>query len=110
MNPTHAVVELMGHRQRAGLLSEATIAGAPMLRVEHPDVPDLVEYYSSTALFSVRPCSKEAASAFAAGCWPARSAGELLPPVVDGFTDDLEDDDFDDLDVDDDLDVVVPPC
>lgn len=35
-----AIVELMGHRQIAGRVSETTLAGAPMLRIDIPVDPD----------------------------------------------------------------------
>lgn len=36
-----AVVELMGHRTRAGAISDATMGGATLLRIEHPTRVDL---------------------------------------------------------------------
>jgi len=36
---TWALVEIMGHKQLAGMVSEFTLAGAGMLRVDVPDVP-----------------------------------------------------------------------
>lgn len=51
----HAVVEIMGRRTRAGLISDATIGGATLLRIEHPsergaDGEPLAEYYAPQSL------------------------------------------------------------
>lgn len=70
-----AVVELMGHRTRAGAISDATMGGATLLRIEHPHRPDhtgeepLTEYYAPSAIFSIRPCSADEATAVAARSW-----------------------------------------
>lgn len=60
-----AIVELMGHRIRAGEVKEVEMAGAKMLRVDiHcDDDAVLTEYYSPSALYSLRPCSEEIAKA-----------------------------------------------
>lgn len=60
-----AIVELMGHRIRAGEVKEVEMAGAKMLRVDiHcDDAAVLTEYYSPSALYSLRPCSEEIAKA-----------------------------------------------
>jgi hypothetical protein len=57
-----AIVELMGHRQRAGLVREVEIAGGKMLRVDIPtEDGDVTEFYGASALYSLRPCSEEIA-------------------------------------------------
>jgi hypothetical protein len=89
------VVEIMGHRTRAGMLSDATIGGATMLRIEHPSLADatgaepLTEYYSPSAIFCIRPCSKEEAEV--AARWWVRtdsSAPLQLSPALDDLVDD----------------------
>lgn len=45
-----AIVELMGHRRMAGQVSEAQIAGAPMLRIDVPSSPPATQFYSAAAL------------------------------------------------------------
>ncbi len=71
----YAVVEIMGHRTRAGVISDATIGGAPMLRIEHPTAADhtgaepVTEYYAPQALFGVRVCSREEAEKVAGWAW-----------------------------------------
>jgi hypothetical protein len=96
-----AIVEIMGHRVRAGLCSDASIGGGTFLRIEHPTLTDetgdepLTEYYAPTSLFAIRPCSQEAATRAAATCWPGpRPLGALAPVLEERVYD--EDDDLDD--------------
>lgn len=60
-----AIVELMGHRIRAGQVREVELAGGKMLRVDiHcEDGVVLTEYYSTSAIYALRPCSEEIARA-----------------------------------------------
>lgn len=98
-----AIVELMGHRTRAGAISDAQMGGATLLRIEHPSRADhtgvepLCEYYAASALFSVRPCSREDAEKVAAWAWPAPTTQRALPSaaalVIDGGEDDWSYDD-----------------
>jgi hypothetical protein len=83
------IVEIMGHRTRAGHLTDATIGGATMLRIEHPTDPELVEYYTPAALFAIRPCSLE--QAVAAASWWARVEPPRELTAFDEFV--LDDDD-----------------
>jgi hypothetical protein len=87
------VVEIMGHRTRAGALSDATIGGATMLRIEHPTRPDhtgnepLCEYYAPSAIFAIRPCSQEDATAVAGRVWPEPVYRPALSPALDDLVD-----------------------
>jgi hypothetical protein len=64
---TWGIIELMGHRVRAGRISEVEIAGAKMLRVDvltakaaATDPDDFVtEYYGPTAIYSICPYTEE---------------------------------------------------
>jgi len=60
-----AVLELMGHRIRAGEVSEVEMAGGKMLRIDiHcDDGVVLTEYYSTSAIYALRPCSEKIARA-----------------------------------------------
>lgn len=74
----YAVVELMGHRVRPGAISDAQIGGATVLRIEHPSARDnldepLVEYYAPSALFSIRPCTRDEAVRLAEFRWPTEA-------------------------------------
>lgn len=62
-----AVVELMGHRQRAGRISEVREFGVALLQIETP-LPGGgfdVERYGGSSLFSYRVCTEEQARAAA---------------------------------------------
>lgn len=59
-----AIVEIMGHRRLAGHVTEESIAGAPMLRIDIPgplgpgDVK-ATQYYGGASLFSLTPTTEE---------------------------------------------------
>jgi hypothetical protein len=107
-----AVVEIMGRRTRAGLISDAQLGGATLLRIEHPTAADhtgdepLVEYYSPQAIFAIRPCSRDDAEKVAASAW--RTPGTTLA-LAPAFTDLVDDDDGDTVDdFDDDYELERP--
>lgn len=62
-----AIVEVMGHRRIAGLVSEVTQFGVVMCRVDVPDYDQTptdtplkivdTQFYPGSALFSVHPCT-----------------------------------------------------
>lgn len=57
-----AIVELMGHRIRAGHVCEVELAGGKMLRIDIPTADgEVTEFYSTAALYALRPCSEEIA-------------------------------------------------
>lgn len=91
----YAVVELMGHRTRAGMVSDAQMGGATLLRIEHPTARDhtgeepLTEYYAPSAIFSIRPCSQEEADR-AAQYWRPTVEVPALAPAFDHLVDDAE--------------------
>lgn len=49
VEPTWAIVELMGHQTIAGQITEVQVAGCPMLRVDVPAVPADEHYEAITA-------------------------------------------------------------
>jgi hypothetical protein len=106
MSALYAVVELMGHRTRAGRISDAQLGGTTLLKIEHPTEKDhtgeapLTEYYAASAIFSIRPCSEEE-SIEAARWWrrPGTDEPRALAPAFESLVDDIED-----VDVDDDED------
>lgn len=57
-----AIVELMGHRTRPGFVKEVEIAGGKMLRIDIPAPDgDVTEFYGTSAIYSIRPCSEQMA-------------------------------------------------
>lgn len=66
---TWAIVEVMGHTTYAGYVSEETIAGSAMLRIDVPEMEDrtaFTKYISPGALYGISPCTEETARARAA--------------------------------------------
>lgn len=64
-----AVVEVMGHDSYAGQVSEETVAGSQLLRIDVPaidGVPAFTKYVSGGAIFSLTPCSEQIARAWQA--------------------------------------------
>lgn len=72
-----AVVELFGHQQIAGRVSEASIGGAAFIRVDVPEqperkaiqswdrdqpaIPAYTRYFGGGAIYALNPCSEESA-------------------------------------------------
>jgi hypothetical protein len=54
-----AMVELMGHRVRYAQVSEVTLFGAPMARLDIPTEPPTVQFYGGSAIFCVTPTTEE---------------------------------------------------
>lgn len=68
-----AVVELMGHQQIAGYVTEEEIAGSALLRVDVPAVqlgdlerPEATKYFGASAIYAIHPCTEELARQAAA--------------------------------------------
>ena len=60
----HALVELMGHARIAGKVSEETIAGVAMLRVDVPNTDGreaYTKFYSAGAVYCITPCDEATA-------------------------------------------------
>lgn len=108
-----AILELMGHRRRAGLVEEVELGGAKMLRIDIPIGADktITEFYGGSSVYGLRPCSEEMARDVASDTlgdeMPVRPAyyaerearKRLQPPerredddADEPFTDDGEDD------------------
>ncbi|MCW4114776.1 hypothetical protein NPA31_007340 [Aurantimonas sp. MSK8Z-1] len=58
-----AVLELMGHRRRAGFVKAVEIAGGKLLRIDIPleGVDAVTEFYGTSAVYALRPCSEQVA-------------------------------------------------
>ena len=79
-----AVVELFGHQQIAGRVTEASIGGCSFLRVDVPDqpavapdpkdnwdrghsaMPAYTRYFGNGAIYAMSPCTEDAARGVAA--------------------------------------------
>jgi hypothetical protein len=62
MEPQWVILELLGHRQRAGWLCEEEIAGAGFLRIDLPqegDPPMRTEWYATAAVYAIHPSDAE---------------------------------------------------
>lgn len=80
---TWAIVEIMGHQQFAGRVTEEPIAGQNMLRVDIPEVgerPAHTKYFGGGSIYAMHPCTEELARAAAARL--AQSYGAALLPVA----------------------------
>jgi hypothetical protein len=57
------IVEVMGHQRYAGLVTDFTLGGAALIRVDVPEVdgrPAFTKLIAPGSLFCITPCSKEA--------------------------------------------------
>jgi hypothetical protein len=65
MDKMWAIVELFGHSQIAGAISEEEIAGGMFLRVDVPAViegqEDFTRYFGAGAIYSITPVAEEIA-------------------------------------------------
>jgi len=104
-NELWAVVEVMGHARYAGMISEHTELGVPLVRVDVPAVggrPAYTKLLGASSIFRITPCTREAAEAAARQCWQEPLAIAALPvarpaPPPAFLEDDCGDDD-DELD------------
>ena len=102
----HAIVELMGHARIAGKVSEETIAGAALLRVDVPKTERreaYTKFYSAGAVYSITP-TDEATANYAAEQFdnPPVSPYILRMPVNPALAEKVSiDDDYSDFDDDD---------
>jgi hypothetical protein len=69
-----AILELMGHRKLAGILSEEEVAGAAMLRIDVPGEGETIvatQFYAAAAIYAITPVTEEIARAVAQSYQPA---------------------------------------
>lgn len=66
-----AIVEVMGHRQFAGHVSEQAIGGVSFVRVDVPEVvagdetlPAFTKLLGAGSIYAISPCTEETARAF----------------------------------------------
>lgn len=58
-----AILELMGHRRLAGRISEGSVGGVPLLRIDvyvgSATAPEVTQFYGSPAIYCVTPSTEE---------------------------------------------------
>lgn len=67
-----AILELMGHRRLAGLVTEATIGGGAFIRIDVPgkDGTTVTQFYSPSSVYALTPVAEGVARAVAANSQP----------------------------------------
>lgn len=98
-----AILELMGHRKIAGRVSEVTVAGTQLIRVDVPGAEETVvtQYYGGSAIYCMTPCDEAAAR-------ETLNYGYGLPePVVLALSKPEPDVDAEDAEFDDDISLPV---
>lgn len=98
-----ALIEIMGHRRLAGRVTEDTIAGVALLRVDVPDIegePAWTTWIGASAIFSLSPVSEEVCRAHAKSfraspvmVWEIKRQ-LLAAPAGDPADDEWDDDDI----------------
>ena len=81
-----AVVELFGHQKIAGKVTEQSIAGSAMLRVDVPDVggqPAYTRFFGNGAIYSINPTSEEIARGMVPRCWSEPVSHYELPKLAE---------------------------
>lgn len=116
----HAIVELMGHQTIAGKVTEETLFGVAMMRVDVPETKSVgafTRYYGASSIYCIRPTTEEIAKAAAERFEERPVQNWLLPTnpllaskVVEEYDDEPDydpenDDDGFGLDYDDDQDL-----
>lgn len=99
-----AIVEVMGHSQYAGRLSEYSQLGVPLVRVEVPATssqPAFEKLLGAASIFRVTPCTEEVARA-AAEQFSVRPLSLVhLPAAQPARLESRQDDQWDDEDEED---------
>lgn len=94
-----AMLELMGHRQRVGRVSEAEMFGGKLLRIDIPTKDgDVTEFYGCSSVYALRPISEEVARDYAdryADPRPVRPVDYRVTDQRRGAHDDDGDGEFD---------------
>lgn len=89
------IVELFGHQQIAGLVTEATIGGCSFVRVDVPEIngrPAFTKFYGNGAIYSMTPCGEREARLALERIMPRPVSTYLLPDAATRSTADREDD------------------
>lgn len=112
-----SIVEIMGHNTIAGYVSEQSIAGVAMLRVDVPGTeaqPAYTKFYGGTAIYAITPTTEEIAKVAAqrlavrpVDSWVVPDPRPRLvdssskePSYLDQYGEDDDHGDYDDKEVD----------
>jgi hypothetical protein len=93
-----ALLELMGHRQRAGYVKDVEMFGGKLLRIDIPVADDntVTEFYGGSAIYALRPCTEEIARAHVKSTYdgdprPVKALDYKVDERHDGSHDDDDD-------------------
>lgn len=76
-----AILELMGHRKLAGLVTEQELGGAKLIRIDVPGEDGVIatQFYGGGAIYCLTPVTEELARRVAKGNQPAPVTRWELP-------------------------------
>lgn len=79
-----AILELMGHRKLAGLVSEESRFGTVMCRIDipGPEGKSVTQFYGGSSIYAVTPCTEDLARAVAKSNQPAPVQRWELPQLA----------------------------
>lgn len=79
-----AILELMGHRRLAGKITEATILGGALLRIDIPgkDGKFTTQFYGAQSIYCITPTTEEIARSVALHNEPAPVSQWELPKEI----------------------------
>jgi len=98
-----ALLEVMGHKQFAGRVTETTVAGAGFIRIDVPEVvldggrtlPAFTKLFAPGSLYAITPMGEDEARAMAASLcekpietWRLPQLRALPPAAIDAAPDD----------------------
>lgn len=84
-NGEWAILELMGHRQLAGLVREVVLFGQAMIEIEIPgdgDTPGFTQRYHPNAMYCLTPTTEAVARGYAARRYTARNHHDQLALLI----------------------------
>lgn len=78
-----AILEILGHRKLAGLITEQAIGGSSFIRIDIPGDMPATQFYSPAAIYCITPVSEEVARSVAKQYQPTPvSRWELSEPKL----------------------------
>ena len=79
-----AILELMGHRRLAGLVTDAVIGGGAFLRIDIPGKErTITQFYSPASVYCITPTTEQVARAVALPTEPAPVHRWELPQLAE---------------------------